>query len=258
MYEIIDDTRKVLDQLTDRWKSTKEIKESIKTNFDILGLLSQLNSLGFVEKIVKDEASPITSARWRITKAGKTFQRVLLSETPISKEKISNGKNQKSIVMSIPPQYQETFLGDHPEISLTADALKNILSQAKSTIRIFCPYIDASITSLLENVNDDVSIKIVTTIINKQKRNQYLERIRSSKKLFVRYMKKEESGIQIYQIHAKLVLIDDKFALVGSSNMTETSIYYNLELGVLLSDKYFVETLIEIFDDIYENYTIVA
>jgi cardiolipin synthase C len=48
-------------------------------------------------------------------------------------------------------------------------------------------------------------------------------------------------------LHAKLVAADERIALLGSANLTDRALAYNLELGVIIRDPYVVRRLVRHF-----------
>ncbi len=48
-------------------------------------------------------------------------------------------------------------------------------------------------------------------------------------------------------MHAKLVAADERLALLGSANLTDKALAYNLELGVIIRDPLVVRRLVRHF-----------
>ena len=64
---------------------------------------------------------------------------------------------------------------------------------------------------------------------------------------------KAQPSVQIktkiqYYMHAKLIIIDQKLAFVGSENLSWESLNRNREVGILISDQPTVQSLSAIFD----------
>jgi phosphatidylserine/phosphatidylglycerophosphate/cardiolipin synthase-like enzyme len=49
-------------------------------------------------------------------------------------------------------------------------------------------------------------------------------------------------------IHAKLMVIDGEAAVVGSQNFTETSLDYNRELAIVITDPSILERCLDVFE----------
>jgi len=254
MRTFVKDSKKVLEFTENSWKTTETIKKNLKIESSLLGLLSHLNSLGFLENEVMDEMSPITSSKWRTTKEGTSFLR-LIKKKRLDFRK-SEKDEEKAVVMSIPMEFKNEFLKDHKEVRLTQEVLKTLVIEAQKEIKIMSPFIDATITSLLSDLKKDVNVKIITTAKTDEKdkiiKNYILTRLeKQNENIEVKYIKKSEEGTQLYQIHAKMIISDDKLCYVGSANIIETSIFHNLELGLLISDPYLIDLLSDIFDNFF-------
>lgn len=76
--------------------------------------------------------------------------------------------------------------------------------------------------------------------------------------LEVRYVVEHRHKAQMFQMHAKLVCIDSRAAYVGSANLTDTSIHYNLELGLLTRDPGEVATLESLFAFVWDGLAVPA
>ncbi|OHB77135.1 MAG: hypothetical protein A2Z34_09075 [Planctomycetes bacterium RBG_16_59_8] len=163
-------------------------------------------------------------------------------------------KREGGIVLSLPPHIRQEIPFEGRAISPTFETLREIMGNARESIRIFSPYIDATFTSLLQDVR--VPVRIVTTPhrIRVYKPNPLLERLAGSQPLAVRYIAEESRGAHLYQLHAKMILCDNDVAYVGSANLTDTSIFYNIELGVLVTDAGMLATLGETFDTLFERF----
>lgn len=51
------------------------------------------------------------------------------------------------------------------------------------------------------------------------------------------------SGAKNFYIHAKMILVDERIAFVGSENFSNTSLNDNRELGIIISDPDIIQTL---------------
>ncbi len=65
------------------------------------------------------------------------------------------------------------------------------------------------------------------------------------------------AGVQIYEytpafLHAKVAVVDDDWATVGSSNIDPLSLLLNLEANVIVQDKAFAKTLADRFDAAFQ------
>ena len=55
--------------------------------------------------------------------------------------------------------------------------------------------------------------------------------------------------VQTEDVHAKLFIADRRFAVTGSANLTDSSLYYvNDEVGTLWTDKKIIQDLVDYWD----------
>ena len=157
-----------------------------------------------------------------------------------------------SLVMSVPHEHRESFFPRVPGVKLTYDVLSELFKSARREIRIFSPYIDATFTSLVMQSN--VPIRVITTLRDRrQKALGVVERCATSRDVTVRYIHQRKNESHLYQLHAKMILADDRAGYVGSANLTDASIHYNFELGFLMRQKEVLRSLTRIFDYLYDH-----
>ncbi len=116
------------------------------------------------------------------------------------------------------------------------EKLLNFIRQAKSNIDIYAQSITdyKMIGALAEAARHGIKITILTSIkpAGKNKKYDYLTR----------------AGVTIhyshhYYIHAKVIIIDHRTAMLGSMNLTNASIDGNRELSVITENKAIINTL---------------
>ena len=78
-----------------------------------------------------------------------------------------------------------------------------------------------------------------------------LERFATTRPLAVRYLHEKHAKSQMFQLHAKMILVDAAAAYIGSANFTDTSLHYNFELGLYVEDPAILARLHTIFDYIF-------
>lgn len=113
-----------------------------------------------------------------------------------------------------------------------------LIQQAQSEIKIYTQNIAdyQVIGALAKAARANIKVQILLSTLPTQKRLNYLLR----------------AGVKVhfshgYMIHAKVMLIDQKRAMIGSINLTRTSLDENRELSVITEDKKAVHELIETF-----------
>lgn len=161
----------------------------------------------------------------------------------------------RTLVVSVPPAHRSDLLKRCAGIS-TYDALSQLLAGARRTVDIFSPYVDPTFTSLMHAVPPvGAAVRIVTTAREGRTAhpNPVLERCSMERDVQVRYLVERRHKAQMFQMHAKLVCVDGRAAYVGSANLTDTSIHYNLELGLLTHSETEVKALEALFAFVWET-----
>lgn len=160
------------------------------------------------------------------------------------------------LVLSAPPPFQRHASEQLRDAVGTLEALQGLFAGARRTVKIFSPYVDASFPGLLSLAR--CPVRIVTTALEKRRlRSQpVLERCAVRFPLAVRYVSEMQGGAQIFQMHAKMVVVDGREAYLGSANLTDTSLNYNLEVGVLIRDPAVAGQLERVFDLVFEKLSV--
>jgi len=207
-----------------------------------IDLMKNLENMGFIKR--EGKVRLISSCYWTITKEGTSFLKF--------KEMIEKSRGDMyKIIMTLPPIFKEQIMNKHSEISLTDISIRELFHQAKDRIRILSPYVDASIIDYLKDINKDVKVQFLT-IPSKYGKNPVLERLKQSmKNLDVKYLFESKDNVQQFQIHAKIIISDDSAIYIGSANFRDTSMLYNLESGIISTDKKLIDNYISIYKDIY-------
>ncbi|MDB5052197.1 MAG: cls [Bacilli bacterium] len=158
---------------------------------------------------------------------------VSLSDTRYYPEQSDFGKEHVQIITSGPDAFEDTIL----EVYFTA------ISTAKYRIYITSPYFvpDLSILMALKTAaisGIDVRIifpKIADTTIVHWASLSYMEELMQAGVRFYQYLK----GF----IHAKVLLVDDAIAFVGTANLDMRSFFSNFELNAVMYDRQVIERL---------------
>jgi phosphatidylserine/phosphatidylglycerophosphate/cardiolipin synthase-like enzyme len=157
-----------------------------------------------------------------------------------------------SIALSIPPALRDRIAGVVPFLR-TYDAFAGLFAGAKRSLKILAPYVDPSFTALLALTNARVQVLTTAGEGRGMRASPVLERCASLRPVTVRYLTERRDRALLYQMHAKMILADSERAYVGTANLTDTSIHYNLELGLLVEDRRTVAELIRLFDSLFER-----
>src|SRR5262249_16132978 len=124
------------------------------------------------------------------------------------------------------------------------EKLISIIDNAQHSLKIYAQHVsDYKIVGALAKASRrGVSVEILTSGHIRDKTANYLKR----------------AGVIIKQsnqfiIHAKVFIIDDSQAIIGSINLTQASLDDNRELSVITQDKKVVKQLNAIFDKDWKN-----
>jgi len=161
------------------------------------------------------------------------------------------------LVASLPPALREGLLRRVPLVE-TRQAFENLFRTARFSIKIIAPYVDPTFTGLLQGVA--APIYLVTTAASGRppRPNPVLERCAGLRNLHVRYLEEQKDHALMYQAHAKLVLVDGQRAYIGSATLIDTSLHYNLELGLLVDGDAMSIALDAMFEFLYEHVAVPA
>ena len=130
-------------------------------------------------------------------------------------------------------------------------------SKAKSNILISTPEISLTLSKkLITYLQNEINIKI---ILSEAANNESKESI----DLLNKYQKENNHGIleikvvdskQAALIHAKIYIIDEKIAIIGSANLTENSFYFLPEYIIIHDEIEVVKQIQKNFFQIWKKY----
>lgn len=149
-----------------------------------------------------------------------------------------------------------------PRVSPLAPRLRRILLEAQGLVRIANPYFDPG-QRILDDITGlprkGVTTRILTrevtqpdhrTVFNEM--HSKLPADRQPNLMVGELYELDERGRQAAATHAKVMVIDDEVAYVGSANLTMTSLGTNFELGLLVHGPP-VEDIAAVFDEVFDN-----
>ncbi len=220
-----------------------EIKTRAKINEPILSALLWMNSMGFVERHEGDSRHPVIDAKWTLTKAGRAY----LSYTESHPSPAHTPPTFQLLFVAPPSLKKQT--SSFPSSSI-AEALIDLLGSARTEALVCSPFIDELVVPIVERIDRNVRIRMLTENASSP---FFTRLVRLNPNIEVRYLKERSKGVQLYQVHAKFVCVDRKSAMIMSANINERSLYYNVELGVLVSDERIGAELASFFTTVFEN-----
>src|SRR5438093_12535028 len=130
---------------------------------------------------------------------------------------VTDERRLTELVLSLPVQLRDPIRNRAPGILATADVFSRMLGAARTSIKIFSPYVDPTFTSLAAAAK--APIQVVTTLREARMRSSpVLERFATTRPLAVRYLHERHAKSQMFQLHAKMILVDASAAYIGSAN----------------------------------------
>jgi phosphatidylserine/phosphatidylglycerophosphate/cardiolipin synthase-like enzyme len=179
------------------------------------------------------------------------WDRMFGAEGSAPLDETAGGRRLLEPVLSVPVPLRSLAEGRLAGTLATADVFKKLVAAARTSIKIFSPYVDPTFTAVAELAR--APIQVVTTLREaRMKSSPVLERFSTTHPLQVRYLHEKQAQSQLFQLHAKLLLVDRCMAYVGSANFTDTSLHYNLELGLYVEDRDVIARLDAVFDTVFD------
>ena len=181
----------------------------------------------------------------------RLLDRVFGGEVAPGSDDAPDNTHLTDTVLSLPSVLRGPVEARLPGVLTTDHVFRKLLETARTSIKIFSPYVDNSFTGMAQAAR--VPIQIVTTLREaKMKSSPVLERFATTRPLAVRYLCEKQGNAQMYQLHAKMILADATMAYVGSANFTDTSLHYNFELGLYTEDRDLIARLHALFDYVFD------
>jgi len=125
---------------------------------------------------------------------------------------------------------------------------KDLINLAENEIKIVSPWIGKEIIDDLRAVKEEKDLLITVVCLDDEKND---DAIKEAEKAGIRVIKVPPSAEGI--IHAKVMIIDDAIALMGSANFTVNGLKKNVEAEIVTIDPDEVEKLLQQFDEIFKN-----
>ncbi|MBA3045666.1 MAG: phospholipase D family protein [Candidatus Thermoplasmatota archaeon] len=213
---------------------SKELEELRIKNISNLKLISNY------EEQLKDLFSSIVDEKLLLDKVSN-----LEFENEGLQKKIAELEQAYTFVITSPEEKKRTVYGE----------ISRHISSAEEEIIICSPWI-TYIMEELEQVKEKNNIKIrVLTRLTKEDVELGMTDINKFKALqnnFSAEMRYNNS------LHAKIVVVDKKVAIVSSANFTRTGLSVNYEAGVSIMDKQAVLQVIDFFENVWSDSSIMT
>lgn len=216
------------------------VKETGLKWAEVVDALAELEKSGAVARAgFLDPAKPLSTTVWAYVGAPQA--------------KAPEGIGAIAGIVLNPPLLRD--LGRTPAASMgLMDSLDYIIQEASEHLRIMMPYIGDLMSVLFTQHLSSVSkLRAVRVITEDAAGNRAaLEPLKTyMPNLQVLYAtKRTDEGVKVLGAHAKLIIADEKVALVGTFNLTQAHLLVNYDVGLLVKGKV-VSYLREIYDAIW-------
>lgn len=210
-----------------------------------------------IHEITGLEATPLNQALKRLfqtQRIRKTEDEYLLERTEqrnydelsrLRSQKLDDLLSRKLMTQKV-EKIEEIPSEKIPKIQLLADfdlfaKYKSLIEQASENIVVICPYITENhlVTSLGKRAEQQVKVVIVSRSPGKVFPSQQQNQKRALDSL-------GDAGAHTFwqdNVHAKVLIVDNKYALVTSMNLHATSMMSNKEVGILTSEPQVIKDL---------------
>jgi hypothetical protein len=205
-------------------------------------VLRQLAAQGLVyrlEESVLDFTKPLLTSKWCIAEQQKA---------QVSSEVI--GEVVDLIVN--PKLYRD--LGSYVQrmgFSGTFDALKGYVCSSEIALKVMMPYIGDLLGVMLSECVERLSrveVKVITEVNSASSVEPIRGLLPNIKVLYAtQYNQAGSKSVKVRGVHAKLILVDRRIAVVGTFNLTKYHLYTNYDIGVVLRG-----TVVGYLDELFE------
>lgn len=243
-----------------RCMPTANLVEELNASWsEVVGTLIMLEQQGVIFRAEQlDPTKPIASTRW------------CLNENLVSTVQVT----QAPAGVTIPPQEPLGYVVGYvvtppiivdlglqkgggislPGLMGLLDFLKIFLCGANDSIKIMMPYIGPLLTITFQQCAEKISSLKSIKILTEETRDNHreLDPLQTHlNNLEVRYAtQRSKHKVKVRGVHAKLIIVDDSVALVGTFNLTETHVTTNYDVGVVIKGP-IVRYLSSLFDNLW-------
>jgi phosphatidylserine/phosphatidylglycerophosphate/cardiolipin synthase-like enzyme len=126
------------------------------------------------------------------------------------------------------------------------DSIENSIANARKSVYILSPYIERSylFSDLEKLIKQKGTVRVV---FREAKYGTKYERAIDNLIAMKAHIKYKEN------LHAKLIIVDEKIAIISSANLLSGSLLNNEELGIITSNREQVKDALSFFRCVYDN-----
>lgn len=183
--------------------------------------------------------------RWHLHLSPESYQHIalMLKGVALYRSRVHRDTDTVQIVLSKPPPpsafaiaLEQSLQGDWG-LSLTSETLERMAHAARNRFLVMTPFLDSEgirrLLALYELTQPCVLRVLIVRDMNAMELMPYAKQLKDLNVSIHEFRLQRGQG-QHETFHAKVVLSDDEQCYVGSSNMTNWSFNYSLELGFLV------------------------
>jgi phosphatidylserine/phosphatidylglycerophosphate/cardiolipin synthase-like enzyme len=123
--------------------------------------------------------------------------------------------------------------------------LERLLDSATTTVCIACPFFDETGVEVLEAAYNRASHRVRWEIFTRKAPDALVRTAHRAGWALYEYAG-TPGGDETRGFHCKLIMVDEKRAILGSANLFYANLVQNLELGVLLEEEEEVRPLLDV------------
>lgn len=223
--EVRDEIMEIVEQIRN-YRVDKELLETLKSEKEVI----RNQNTEYKETITKLQADLIDR--------NKLMEQIkdLKSDNRKLKLDIERSGNKFDFIVTT-PNSKTTVYGE----------IRESLSKAKKEVLVCSPWITYLLDEFKE-INEDINMKIITNF-RKEDINRGITDIDK-----IRVLKSMGAEVRYNNdLHAKMIFVDSKIAIISSANLTKRGLSVNYEAGVVIRDQKYVKNALEFFNGVWEE-----
>ena len=224
--------------------------EVSKENMDLIEKIRNYRGCREVQETLEFENEALSRENEELKQAFKDLKTEHINQEKLLKDVADLKKDKESLKKVIEDEKNKfNFLVTTPDSTSTTvyGEIRNSLSKAKDEVMVCSPWITYLVDEF-QDFNGRVDLKVVTNF-----RKEDIKRgITDPDKLRVLHGLGAEVRYN-NDVHAKILVIDSRAAIISSANLTKKGLRVNYEAGVKINDHNSVGMAKEFFKGIWDN-----
>ena len=223
--------------------------EVSKENMDLIEKIRNYRGCREVQETLEFENEALTRENEELKQAFKDLKTEHINQEKLLKDVADLKKDKESLKKAIEDEKNKfNFLVTTPDSTSTVyGEIRNSLSKAKKEVLVCSPWITYLVEEF-QGFQGRVDLKVVTNFRKEDIENKITDpdklRVLRGLGAEVRYNN---------DVHAKILVIDSRVAIISSANLTKKGLRVNYEAGVKINDHNSVGMAKEFFKGIWDN-----